>query len=110
MTHLADLAKLCAEATPGPWRSRVNDQKPYKHVQFDQKSKVDAMYTTSPLDATDADFIAAARTWLPKLVAVAEAARAVMVGPAGSMMSSEAAHCYGVLRDALAALDGETST
>ena len=71
---LADLRALCGRATKGPWRSVRNSQRPYKHVIFDGKPDRDAMYTTSPLEATDADFIAAARTWLPALIEVAEAA------------------------------------
>ena len=72
---LADLRALCERATKGPWRSVRNSQRPYKHVIFDGKPDHDAMYTTSPLEAKDADFIAAASTWLPALVDLAELLR-----------------------------------
>ena len=68
---LAELRALCERATPGPWKSVRNSQRPFKHVIFDGRPDRDAMYTTSPLESHDADFIAAARTWLPALIEVA---------------------------------------
>ena len=69
MTSLERLRKLEAAATPGPWRSRVNDQRPYKHVAFSRERE--EMYTTPPLEATDADLIAAMRNALPALLKLA---------------------------------------
>ena len=78
---LSELSLLCERATKAPWRSVRNSQRPYKHVIFDGKPDRDATYTTSPLEAADADFIAAARTWLPTLIEVAEAAQHLLYGP-----------------------------
>lgn len=67
-------------ATPGPWRKRLPgwigpDRHKYGCVFFGPSP--DEMYTTSPLTPTDAAFIAHARTDIPALLRVAEAAAAV---------------------------------
>lgn len=64
-------------ATPGPWRKRLPgwlgpDRHKYGCVFFGPSP--DEMYTTSPLTPTDAVFIAHARTDIPALLRVAEAA------------------------------------
>lgn len=65
--RLSEITARVEAATAGPWRSRVNGQKPYKHVAF--SAHRDEMYTTSPLDAGDSDFIAHAREDVPYLLA-----------------------------------------
>lgn len=52
----ARLRKRAEAATKGPWRSCRNAQRPYKHIRFGH----DENYTSSPLAAQDADYIAAA--------------------------------------------------
>lgn len=68
---LEDLKKLCDEATPGPWGSRMN---PWTY-----RGTVDAKgeHVASTTRFEDGDFMAAAREALPKLIAVAEAADAM---------------------------------
>ena len=73
--NLSDLKKLCEAATPGPWSPRPST------VQIGFQTKGSAH---SPLIESgnvvrqvyvDAEFIAAARTHLPLLIEVAEAAK-----------------------------------
>lgn len=88
---LADLKKLCDEATPGPWvtvddgfhagvgRKQHNEERKARGNKYWAHADVcggdsHEGYFTGP----DADFIAAAREALPKLIAVAEAARSVL--------------------------------
>ena len=103
---LAELRALCERATPGPWRVGSPDYRCVKHDAPHPGEKSGCEYTfqgwhggdyfdrhvstvTPPaeligstesgpmLTQDDADFIAAARTWLPALIEVAEAARTV---------------------------------
>jgi hypothetical protein len=60
--------RLLAKATAGPWKSRPNSQKPYKHVQFDK----DEMYTTSPIEAADSDLIVSLRNHAEEILAALE--------------------------------------
>ena len=73
--RLAAIRARVEKATAGPWKSRVNGQKPYKHVQFDRGPEYRALYTTSPLEAFDADFIAHAREDIPYLLALVQRLR-----------------------------------
>ena len=69
---LEDLKKLCDEATSGPWSYRESG------------SCGGTVYRISPsftdsgsMAHADAAFIAAARTYMPKLIAVVEAAKSL---------------------------------
>ncbi len=76
---LSDIRKLCEAALPGPWK--------WDYYQL-VSTTVDPLGTTGDgvvmnmpgtnrPEPGDADFIAAARDLLPRLLAVAEAARSV---------------------------------
>lgn len=97
---LSELKKLCDEATPGPWKSYTE---PFKEMHeavsaFDQAHArgvgpetsyvwlpdpdggcdiFTALTGNGPRSPKNAAFIAAARTMLPKLIAVAEASHNV---------------------------------
>lgn len=73
---LQDLKKLADEATPGPWEAKANsDNSGLGRVDNWGKDRPGAWpYEYCPGPFKDAAFIAAARTYLPKLIAVAEAA------------------------------------
>lgn len=74
--NLEDLKKLCQEATPGPW-----GLKEHGLVSSSFPNSCGENYQIAgDIDEQDADFIAAAREALPKLIAVAEAARVVAAG------------------------------
>ena len=75
-TTLADLRALCKRATPGPWI----DDKTFGGVRASDRVVVQSWdkYEETFSNATaNRAFIAAARTWLPALIEVAEAARAL---------------------------------
>mgnify|MGYP001606692644 CR=1 FL=1 len=128
---LADLRALCGRATPGPWRVGSPDYRCVKHDAPHPGEKSGCEYTfqgwyggdyfdrhvstvTPPaeligstesgpmLTQDDADFIAAARTWLPALIEVAEAAQKMNECVPGT--SSFAKH-FVTARKALAQLD-----
>lgn len=107
---------LVDAATPGPWKSRPPTEVPkperskYGCVYFGPS--LDEWYTTSPLEKADAAFIAASRTAVPLLLAVADAAQnllwytegllaALEEEDGGSRQSLQA----DALRDALAELE-----
>ena len=70
---LADLRALVEWMTKGPWRSRRNTQKGYRHIEFD-----DTGYDTSPLKPKDATGIVALRNVAAELIACAEAGSAIV--------------------------------
>lgn len=84
---LEELKRLCEAATPGPWRLRDFGSYRGEHggqIQnyqiYDADSELlleGGVYydNISPKRIEDAAFIAAARTYLPRLIAVAEAAK-----------------------------------
>lgn len=84
---LEDIRKLCDAATPGPWvwhhAYPDGDRRDYSTLQsgvarvLDDGSACGEYNKEIDPHGDDAAFIAASRTLLPKLVAVAEAARAV---------------------------------
>jgi hypothetical protein len=78
--RLSDIAKLCEEATPGPWRYLPDTEAVYASIQGPTLSDTVCSwrYDTYGKEKADASFIAASRTLLPKLLAVAEAAKAVV--------------------------------
>lgn len=66
---LSEIRKLCDEATPGPWR--------YDHGNWAVERYDRSDYHRSEIGKPeDGEFIAAARTLMPKLLAIAEAAHA----------------------------------
>lgn len=76
MTRLEDLKRICDEAHPGPWMCDA--------------------------DGTLIPFIAAARTYMPKLIRVAELASSI-----GSCWAGEIKGVMDGLREALADLERE---
>ena len=72
---LAELRALCERATPGPWRVQYTGNFIGElHHRPDLRVIVDHRENFS-CSGSDLDFIAAARTWLPALIEVAEAAK-----------------------------------
>lgn len=71
---LEDIRKLCDEATPGPWEHHNWDKMEAPHVVaptlWDGKSSCDGSFDV-PRTYENAAFIAASRTLMPKLLAVA---------------------------------------
>lgn len=87
--NLESLRKLCDAATPGPWR--LDERIPewdgdgsysivVPHLGEQMLADDTRYYPTAP-PTEDARFIAAARTALPLLLAVAEAARGIPSQP-----------------------------
>lgn len=74
--NLSDLKKLSDEATPGPWHGCVGDELDHWEL-YNPETGEHVVQDDSGVDprAEDIEFICAARTYLPKLIAVAEAAR-----------------------------------
>ncbi len=77
---LSDLKKLCDDATPGPWKA--SDEILGAVTYMDPKYNLETNIFGLDIDdyaitrhKPDAEFIAVARTMLPKLIAVAEAAK-----------------------------------
>lgn len=69
---LEEIEKLCNEATPGPWMAFIpNDER------LVQKAIVSGpkQYINNSFSSEDAEFIAASRTLMPKLLDVAKAAK-----------------------------------
>lgn len=64
--ELAELKSLCEKATPGPWAVGMYD-KPFTYFFMVDRTRLDGC----PLDedTANADFISAARTAIPKLIA-----------------------------------------
>ena len=72
MPTLAQLKAICEAATPGPWRVIKCQQNDYRSIAF--STKRNESYTTSPLEISDAEFIAKFNpAFVLKLLAVAEA-------------------------------------
>lgn len=71
---LDELEKLCNEATPGPWRVASGD---WRVVNFNHYPVCGTSNVIGD-DESNADFIAAARTYLPKLIDVAKAAEGLL--------------------------------
>ncbi len=105
---LDELKKLCEEATPGPWWTSS------ACVESSQVNVADCFTGLSDRDMPEveanATFIAAAREALPKLIAVAEAARGCLEKPPEGI-TAEVALSYWhernrqYLKQALAALE-----
>ena len=77
---LSELRLLCERATQGPWLvealsdpARGNE----RVVVSDPHAAYGGIVAAGLKNHENADFIAAARTWLPALIEVAEAARAL---------------------------------
>ena len=103
---LAELRVLCEGATPGVWVTSDGIEV-YAVTDSPQAEPVVWMGTTDGNDAgcvepADAAFIAAARTWLPALIEVAEAAQRMNECVPGT--SSFARH-FVAARKAIARLD-----
>lgn len=64
LSYLSDTEARANAATRGPWKSVLNHS-PYKIVWINKKD----MYSTLELQPNDADFIALARTDIPRLTA-----------------------------------------
>lgn len=81
---LEDIKRVCEEATPGPWATTLSTDKDdwdYWRVRAapgDNICKLSLSFLEPRTDERDATFIAIARTVLPQLVAVAEAARSAL--------------------------------
>ncbi len=87
--QLEELKKLCAEATPGPWRSEVwhnHDDDGWAAVGPHIKDTPgDDFYSSEEPDSpsydratSDSDFIVAARTAVPELIAEVERLRGII--------------------------------
>lgn len=72
---LEDIAKLCGAASPGPW-SVEHEPAPDTYVVSTIIDSERNCLMEFSLSKPDADFAAASRTLLPKLLRVAEAAKA----------------------------------
>jgi len=95
---LEDLKKLCGKATPGPWSYAppvVDDPQFENAIRAGQFQLVLTDY--------DASFIAAARTYLPKLIAVAEAAKSLPIHAWGDLACEEREQMF----KALAAMEAD---
>ena len=73
--EIAKLRRLCASATPGPWRAMVEGRDHSAGDSFIMIGRDDDrdedMYVTrdsGPASTSDLDFIAAARNYLPRLL------------------------------------------
>lgn len=98
---LEDIRKLCDEATAGPWgMDWHNDDRTTRDIWRALGPIVDGKARAQ----ADAAFIAMARTALPKLLAVAEAAREA----AERTDSSDMGWVLDGVRDALAALEADS--
>lgn len=91
---LEDIKKLIDAATPGPWVAYQELQRSW----YIEDKCATATILDSAMSGSDAAFIAASRTLMPKLLAVAEEAASLCEAyPSG--------HSLHVLRRALAALE-----
>ena len=109
--RLAELERLCAEATPGPWRTSREDMESYAldesgewgHVVYIYRPDGHRMPVFGERAREDARFIVAARAALPALIAevralrrVAEAAeRDVTDAKAQCGYHADVPRCYG---------------
>jgi hypothetical protein len=82
--EIDELRRLCAHATPAPWRAMVEGRDHSAGDSFimigQDDDRDEDMYVTrdsGPASASDLDFIAAARNYLPRLIdEIAELRRA----------------------------------
>lgn len=108
MTDLQHLRELCEKATPGPWESTHG---PYNDLHFGHcgsgsgvEMPTGSGFFTAGFPPDDAEFIAAARTALPLLIQVAEAATIIN---GDGLAPREAWLAWGRMDDALTALERE---
>lgn len=70
---LEEIQKLCDEATPGPWRWDYTGSSDYWLTSNDER--IDGLWDRHDFNEHNRQFIAASRDLLPKLLAVAWAAK-----------------------------------
>lgn len=106
---LEDLKRLCDEATPGPWADISNNRDIDAMVIWSTGPEDELKHYATYQECTNADaaFIAAARTYLPKLIAAAEAAKKFRNSDPAHVYSTEYYDAREELDDALAALEAE---
>lgn len=74
MTAPLDRIRQYVEAaTPGPWHRHYND----RHIIQNEEQIVVALITDAPAIHANAEYIASARTDLPRLLAIAQAAHEI---------------------------------
>jgi hypothetical protein len=92
--NIQEMMRICDEATPGPWEKSpcgrdlgLSWDESHKYDRISRAGKADSFedgdriapvfydYEEAGIRPNDAAFIVAARTYLPKLIAVAEAAK-----------------------------------
>ena len=95
---LADLRVLCKRATPGPWVNAGRGDLRGPHQ--DGSDQTVAFCTYDP----DGNFIAAARTWLPALIEVAEAAQMMIHEVEHDVVGEYSSPAIRAIRAALARL------
>lgn len=124
---LDDLEKICAEATPAPWgilpgcgdnedegcmevgavgpshRFLIGDC--WEYAPDPQPRRILPEGEANRRAHADQAFIAAARTMMPKLIAVAKAARNLVDAPIDDLGDLIYDQTYNLLMDALAALE-----
>ena len=73
--ELDELRKLCASATPAPWRAMIEGRDHSSGDSFimigrdgDRDEDMYVSRDSGPASASDLDFIAAARNYLPRLI------------------------------------------
>lgn len=103
---LDDIRRICEAATPGPWRAEVNGT-PDGSFDFAAGPWHDQTKGSTDGAAEDAVFIAMARTMLPKLQKVAEAARDLKCACVGLTYHGGHTNSCIALREALAALESD---
>ena len=102
-----ELEKLCNEATPGRWV--LNDCDDECIMQADKGVPITKDYLPEYWKKEDADFVIAARTYMPKLIAIAKAAITVLKISDEDQFGSIGYHPAMDLRKALADLQNTTN-
>ncbi len=78
---LEEIEKLCEEATPGPWEAQIpamTGEWPKARIW---PLKIEGkLYHYAMIKTADAEFIAASRTLMPKLLQIAKLAKASNYG------------------------------
>lgn len=100
--NLEEIEKLCEEATKGPWT--VNKTRKIIASEIDNGHTIANLYQSDFViwqAEINAKFIAASRTLMPKLLAVAKAAKPVMI------ISNKEHEAWKTLRLALEELEKE---
>lgn len=97
--RLDEIRKLIEAATPGPWAYRIFEVDPITCI-IRRDNAYPGESVADNTNLADAEFIAAARTLLPALLAVAEKAEALLEDEGMRSVNS------GGLCEALAALEG----